>query len=558
MMVDSGMNASFEGLRRQAKRWLKAIRGGDAEARARFDALLPRHSDSVGLREVQQALSRERGFAGWAALKEHFELEGLASAGGDALLDEFLNKACISYSDDWPANWRRAERILARHPELARKNIYSAVVSGELERVRALLDAEPGLVNRKGGPRSWEPLLFLCYGRLPTERAAQQSLAIAQLLLERGADPNAHWLSPGGDSSYRFTALTGAMGQGELGQPEHPHAEALARLLLEAGADANDSQGLYDTCLQGDETRWLELLFEFGLGNRTVNWTGETSPPEKSPGNLSFLIAYAATTKQMARLKWLVDHGADPNARSSYTGKTCYESALLQGHADVAAWLVEHGANATPLEGLDAFVAATSRGDRQTAERLASEHPEYLADTQPLVRAAGHGNAEAVRILLELGMDPNRPGDHQYLALNNGSKHRAVSELLLAHGADPRGRTYGATAAGWALHGKNLEMARFQAEHSRLLLDAVMTGHVALARELLAADPESVKERSPSGSTPLHFLPEDADIAEQLMDLLLRHGADPQAKNDAGQTPAQALEANGRDEAADRLESLLH
>ena len=556
-MVDFGMNASVEGLRKQAKRWLKAIRGGDAEARAKFDELVPRHTASVGLREVQQALARARGFASWAALKEYFELEGLERAGGDALLDEFLNKACLSYSDDWPSNWRRAARILARHPELAQKNIYSAVVSGELERVRLLLEAEPELVNRKGGPRSWEPLLCLCYARLPTERAAQHSLSVARLLLERGADPNAHFLSPGGDSTYRFTALTGAMGQGELGQPEHPHAEALARLLLEAGADPNDSQGLYNTCLQGDETRWFELLSEFGLRNEPVNWAGKGAPPEKSPGNLSFLIARAATTKQMARLEWLVCHGADPNARSSYTGKTCYESALLEGHADVAAWLLAHGANAMPLQGRDAFVAAAARGDQATAQHLASEHPEYLADTQPLVQAAGNGNAEMVRILLELGMDPNRPGDHRYLALNNGAKHRSVSELLLAHGADPRSRTYGATAAGWALHAKNLEMARLHAEHSRLLLDAVMTGHLKLAHDLLTVDPESVKERSPSGATALHLLPEDADIADQLIELLLRHGADPAAKNDAGQTPVQALESNGRDEVADRLDSLL-
>ncbi|HEY4102465.1 MAG TPA: ankyrin repeat domain-containing protein [Polyangiaceae bacterium] len=556
-MVDLDVGVGFEGLRKLAKRWLKAIRGGDAGARAEFDALVPRHSAAIGLREVQQALARQRGFASWALLKEHFELESLA-ANESALLDEFLHKACIGHSDDWPSNWQRAGRILLRHPELAQKNIYSAVVCGELDRVRELLDEDPSRVNQKGGPGKWEPLLFLCYCRLPSERAAQNSLSIARLLLERGADPNAHFLVAGshGPFLYRFTALTGALGQGELNQPEHPKAEALARLLLEAGADANDSQGLYNTCLRSDETRWLELLFEFGLDNRTVNWvTDSSAPPEKRPGNLSFLVAHAAANGQMARLEFLLAHGADPNALSSYTGKTCYESALLAGHDEAAAVLVKYGAIATPLEGPDAFVAATSRGDRRTAEELARQHPEYLEDTQPLVLAAGHGNSEAVRILLELGMNPNRPGKHNYLALNNGSSHREVCELLLKHGADPRGRTYNGTAAGWALHGKRPEMAQFLAKHSRLLLDACMTGHVALTRELLAADPSSVHERSPTGSTPLHLLPEDVDIAETLIDLLLAHGADPNAKNEAGQTPRESLEANGRDEIADRLEA---
>jgi len=128
-------SASFEGLRKQAKRWLKAIHGGDEAARAKLEALLPRHSTSIGLREVQRALARERGFDSWARLKEQLEIDGLAAAGGDALLDELLNKGCLCYGDDWPRNWRRAERILARHPELAQRNIYSAALCGELSRV---------------------------------------------------------------------------------------------------------------------------------------------------------------------------------------------------------------------------------------------------------------------------------------------------------------------------------------------------------------------------------------------------------------------------------------
>ena len=47
----------------------------------------------------------------------------------------------------------------------------------------------------------------------------------------------------GGDC--RFTALTGAFGEGEQGpvnQPPPPEWEAFARLLLDAGADPNDGQ----------------------------------------------------------------------------------------------------------------------------------------------------------------------------------------------------------------------------------------------------------------------------------------------------------------------------
>ena len=51
---------SFETLRKSAKRWLKTIRSGDAAALAKLRELLPQASPTPGLREVQQALARER------------------------------------------------------------------------------------------------------------------------------------------------------------------------------------------------------------------------------------------------------------------------------------------------------------------------------------------------------------------------------------------------------------------------------------------------------------------------------------------------------------------
>jgi ankyrin repeat protein len=99
-------------------------------------------------------------------------------------------------------------------------------------------------------------------------------------------------------------------------------------------------------------------------------------------------------------------------------------------------------------------------------------------------------------------------------------------------------------------------MARFHAEQSGSLLDAARSGHVALARELLARDPASSAERSPDGNGPLHELTDDVSLAEPLVGLLLAHGADPELENDRGQTPAQRLEERGADEVADLLETM--
>ena len=62
---------SLENLRREAKRWLKALRENDANARERFESAYPKHPAGLApvLRDVQYALACEHGFENWNALK---------------------------------------------------------------------------------------------------------------------------------------------------------------------------------------------------------------------------------------------------------------------------------------------------------------------------------------------------------------------------------------------------------------------------------------------------------------------------------------------------------
>jgi hypothetical protein len=57
-------------LRHQAKRWLKALRAGDAEANARFRRAYPAGPPAPVLRDVQHALAREYGYDSWIALQQ--------------------------------------------------------------------------------------------------------------------------------------------------------------------------------------------------------------------------------------------------------------------------------------------------------------------------------------------------------------------------------------------------------------------------------------------------------------------------------------------------------
>jgi len=63
------MSSHLATLRKEAKRWLKALRAGVEEARERLTRALPDLRRPPTLRDVQQALAREHGLSGWAELK---------------------------------------------------------------------------------------------------------------------------------------------------------------------------------------------------------------------------------------------------------------------------------------------------------------------------------------------------------------------------------------------------------------------------------------------------------------------------------------------------------
>lgn len=59
---------TLDNLRKTAKRWLKALRDGNADARVRLLRAYPAAPERATLRDVQHALARERGYESWSAL----------------------------------------------------------------------------------------------------------------------------------------------------------------------------------------------------------------------------------------------------------------------------------------------------------------------------------------------------------------------------------------------------------------------------------------------------------------------------------------------------------
>src|SRR5438034_11557598 len=89
--------SSLEGLKKEAKRWLKALRAGDAEARRRLDSVDPRAPATPALRDVQHALAREHGMESWTAVRSALEDLALARRSHAERLADFLELACLHY-----------------------------------------------------------------------------------------------------------------------------------------------------------------------------------------------------------------------------------------------------------------------------------------------------------------------------------------------------------------------------------------------------------------------------------------------------------------------------
>jgi ketosteroid isomerase-like protein len=475
-------NANLEQLKKGAKSFQRAVRAGDPgaaevvnEFHPRLASAAPGSPELAGFTrsDAQLVIARQFGFASWPKLKAHLELVaryarsphqepvGGPLADEQALADEFLRLACLTYGDDDPDRLRRAQALLEENEWLERASIHTIAACSSVDSARELLSSDPAQASLVGGPHRWEPLLYLSYSRVPLG-PGRSAVAVARLLLEHGADPNVGYLWEG--LVPPFTALTGALGGGGR-MPLHSEQLALARLLLEAGADANDGQALYNRGWGADpQEDWLEQLFEFGLGTGDGGpWRRLLGERQETPREMvEDLLMAAASHGLTERVRKLLARGVDPDGRGCrhpvYQGRSPVQEAALSGHMDVVSLLVDAGAS-WEHDRVDELLAAAMAGDRGTVQRLIAADPtvrERAIERRPdqLVRAAEQDSYRAVELLIELGFDVNaRPRTaplHEAAMRGNV----AVIRLLLEHGADPgvRDTGYHATPAGWAEH----------------------------------------------------------------------------------------------------------
>ncbi len=166
---------TLDNFRRQARRWLKAVRAGDAAELARLHRVHPQASGPPTLRDIQHAVAREHGYESWAAMRRDSRAARPAAAsvsgfGHAERVAAFLEAACPDADVRGPSSrtlyLNTATRLLTRHPEVAGDSLYTSVVCGDLDAVERILAGRPEAASEAGGPKAWPPLLYLVNARL--------------------------------------------------------------------------------------------------------------------------------------------------------------------------------------------------------------------------------------------------------------------------------------------------------------------------------------------------------------------------------------------------------
>lgn len=517
---------SLASLRKQAKSLLNGFRAKRPETLAAIREHHPQPDRFSTLRDAQLVVARQYGLAGWAELREAVAAALDAARSTTELAEQFADLACLCYTAEESVDRReRASGMLAERPGLTATSVFAAAASFDVEALRMHLEKNPAYANEVGGQRKWPPLMYLGYSRIEESLPARDAVEAARLLLRHGANARFHVDgASNGWGGWRWSTLTGVIGEGEAGrinQPPHPRARELALLLLDAGADPNDSQALYN-CHFSPSNDWIELLLSRGLT------AAAPANPDKAgeESTLNFLLGQAVQAGYADRVRLLLEHGADAAGRDNrYTHQTHVANAVMAGHADVLELLVAHGAPRPHLSAADRFRMAVMSGDETEARRLQSEDAGLARQPALLVRLAQSNRLDAARLLLDLGADPNAMTMNGRGALHEAAwaGHREMLEFLMDRGArlDIRSRAHGGTAVGYAHHAGRLELRDFLLERSRDVFDLVGYERVERLASVLEEEPALIGKKRDDGATLMRAAEETGNTA--IIEILNRY-----------------------------------
>jgi len=349
--------------------------------------------------------------------------------------------------------------------------LHDASQSGNLEEARAIVTAEPALLDSKGAglntPLSWA--------------AFHGHLELVQYLVNQGADIEAqngdgcrplHAVAINNHKEIaRYIIEEGAVieatcwrfGTTPLDTAAHDGSPDVLQFLISRGANV-DTDASFPPLHYVAGAGFASLVDLMLAKGAPVN---EADPNGKTPLHYAAAAGYQSQGEQMARKiyvaprheasidpeKWprepllvvesLLASGADVNAKSGFA-ETPLHVAAEAGRPEIARLLLRHGAqpNARERYELTPLFFAVKHG-RESMVRLLLEHgadvnAAHRLGWTPLSEAAGNGYVRLCRLLIESGADVNAGSDGFQMPLVNAANwgHEEVVVLLVESGAD--------------------------------------------------------------------------------------------------------------------------
>ena len=327
--------------------------------------------------------------------------------------------------------------------------------------------------------------------------------------------------------------------------------------------------------------------------------------PNAAYGDGETPVMVAARTGNASVVKLLLEGGADVDAAEKFRGQTALMLAVVENHAPVVSALIAAGANVNartaeynfqkltggaggiihdrPQGGLNALILAARQGAVDAGALLVAAGADMnAAEPQygftPLQTAIFNGKYAFARLLIDKGADVNDGSLYVVMEMRNlahytnrpnppesdqGVTHMDVAKLLLAKGADPN-RPYTKAIPPRQAQG-NINVA----PGSTPLYRAVRAVDLAAVKLLVdaGANPaQAIKD----GSTPLMAAAGlgaprggDEEVTEagdrndpvEVMKILVEKGADVNAANELGMTPAHYAVQRGSERVIEYLAS---
>jgi uncharacterized protein len=199
----------------------------------------------------------------------------------------------------------------------------------------------------------------------------------------------------------------------------------IVRLLLRAGAEANvvNRYGVTPLALAATNgsVTVIDELVKAGADPNISSREGQTP------------LMTAARTGNPDAVRVLLDYGADPNASEQWLGETALMWAAAQNHGAAAQALVDYGADVDARSALSTIPTLTAAG----IGLITMEFPK--GGWTALMYAAREGAGDATRTLAAAGADLNVAGPDGVtpLMLAVINAHFDVASALLDAGADP-------------------------------------------------------------------------------------------------------------------------